>query len=546
MSLKKRNLIHLILFLLVSSQSFYIGFSQTTILSNGSGGGDWSDPNSWVGMVVPAVTDTAVIVSGDTLRVSDVSGEISVAGLTIQSGGLVWNSNRRINIYGNYLNDGIHQTDGSDQIYWRGIGTLIDGTGTVNNAGRIRVLNGDKVIPASATLTFGNGNFRIEGNLVVTNYGNLTFPGRITSANANSTWINEANASVDVGYDIVASGILTANAANNTIRYSRMAGQNIKTTSDSSYYHLEIAGSVSKTLIAPLTIHGNLTVTCPLNTNEHALELKGNYANTSVLNGDSSVVSLTGTGDQTISNPAGETYYNLTLNKPSGALILANHLNITDTLRMSGGNINCQSSILTLGTGAAGTDALIHTSGIVIGSFKRWIRDTGTDVLLPAGTAGVYRPVILNFTNLTPGTLTAEFIGQNPGTNGLPLVDGTDTVGNIFTEGYWSVVSGDGLQSSDYDLRIAGAGFASFPMDTATRILKRPSAGSSWAIDGSHLNADGDTAYRVGLSGFSQFGFGSPDSCDAPQTSDIVGSAISLYQRIRCILCRNQYTRVIL
>ncbi len=147
MFLKKRNLIHLILFLLVSSQSFYIGFSQTTILSNGSGGGDWSDPNAWAGLVVPAATDTAVIITGDTIRVSDVDGEISIGGLTIQNGGLAWNSNRRINVFGNYLNDGTHRTDAGDLIYWRGIGTMIDGTGTVNNAGRIRVLSGNKIIP---------------------------------------------------------------------------------------------------------------------------------------------------------------------------------------------------------------------------------------------------------------------------------------------------------------------------------------------------------------------------------------------------------------
>ena len=525
MSSGRRNLIYLILFLLVSSQSFNIGFSQSTIFSNGSGGGDWSDPNTWAGMVVPAATDTAVIVTGDTILVSAVSGEISVGGLTIQNGGLVWNSNRRINIYGNYLNDGVHRTDGGDLIYWRGINTLIDGTGNINNAGRIRVLSGDKIIPASATLTFGNGNFRIEGNLVVTNYGNVNFPGRITSANANSTWINEANASVEAGYDIVAGGILVASATNNTVRYSRPASQNIKPTSDGSYFHLELAGSISKNLIAPVTVLGNLTVTCPLNTNENDIVLLGSFTNTSLLNGDSSIISLTGTGNQTITNPAGEEFYSLTLNKTSGSLVLSDNLVVTDTLRMLGGNIQCGTSMLTLGTDAAGPDALIHTDGIIVGSFKRWIRDTGSDILMPAGTAGVYRPVILNFTNLTPGTLTAEFVGTNPGTNGLPLIDGTDTISNVYTEGYWNVASGDGLQSSDYDLRIAGTGFSSFPVDTATRILKRPSAGSSWILDGSHLNADGDTAYRVGLSGFSQFGFGSPDSCDAPQTGAIVGWA---------------------
>ena len=298
MSLLKKNLIHLILFLLVSSQSFYIGFSQTTISSNGSGGGDWSDPNAWTGMVVPAITDTAVIVSGDTISVSAVDGEVSVGGLTIQSGGLCWNSNRRINVYGNYLNGGTHRTDAHDLIYWRGVGTLIDGTGAIDNSGRIRIMNGDKTFPASAALTFGIGQFWIEGNRVVTNHGNLAFSGGIRHGNANSTWINEANAYVDVGVEIVPGGILVANASNNTIRYSLPAAQNITRTSDSAYYHLEIAGNISKSLTAPVTVLGNLTITCPLLTNKHGIELQGHYSNTSVLNGDSSTFILTGTGDQ--------------------------------------------------------------------------------------------------------------------------------------------------------------------------------------------------------------------------------------------------------
>ena len=46
---------------------------------------------------------------------------------------------------------------------------------------------------------------------------------------------------------------------------------------------------------------------------------------------------------------------------------------------------------------------------------------------IPYGIASAYRPVILNFSDLSPGNLSAEFIGSNPGTSGLPLLDGTDT-----------------------------------------------------------------------------------------------------------------------
>ena len=79
-----------------------------------------------------------------------------------------------------------------------------------------------------------------------------------------------------------------------------------------------------------------------------------------------------------------------------------------------------------------------------------------------------------------------------------------------------------GLASIDYNLQLAGTGFNSFDTDYGT-IPKRSSAGSPWILDGNHLQASGDTARRTGLSGFSQFAFGAPDSCDAPLLPAIVG-----------------------
>jgi hypothetical protein len=496
-------------------------FSQVTIWSNASGGGDWSDTLSWAGYVIPGISDTAVIVSGDVITVD--SSNTSVAGVVIEPSAQILQNNNNLSIYGDYLNHGQHIAYGNDRIYFRGAGTLIDGSGVVNNTGRLRILDGDKTFPASADLTFGPGEVRVGSNLTATNYGNLNFTGAINGWNAASTWINEAGSRVDVGTYIFSTGTLVANSTGNTVHYYRSGADfNLTRTSDSAYYHLEISGSNLKRLTGPTTILGDLTLQSRLTTQEWPLDLKGNYTNTSTITSDSSRITFSGNGDQTISNAAGENFYSLRVNKPSGSLILGSDLTVTDTLWMDAGDINCQSFTLQLGNSGAASPALVYSDGRILGKFKRWISDTGVDILLPSGIASVYRPVVLYFNDLSSGMLMAEFIASNPGTAGLPLVDGIDTIYNVFTEGYWDLNASEGLASSDYDVQLGGTGFSSFDTDSA-RVLKRPSAGSPWVLDGNHLQASGDTARRTGLSGFSQFAFGAPDSCDAPVTSAIVG-----------------------
>ena len=145
---------HIFLFWIILSL-VHEGYSQATISSNGSGGGDWSDTLSWSGYIIRDINDTAIIVSGDLITVD--SSNTFVAGLTIEPSATVLQNNNRLSIYGNYLNNGQHIAYGNDRIYFQGVGSLIDGSGTINNTGRIRVYDGDKVFPASASLTFGPG-----------------------------------------------------------------------------------------------------------------------------------------------------------------------------------------------------------------------------------------------------------------------------------------------------------------------------------------------------------------------------------------------------
>ncbi|KKK78844.1 hypothetical protein LCGC14_2839470, partial [marine sediment metagenome] len=94
----------------------------------------------------------------------------------------------------------------------------------------------------------------------------------------------------------------------------------------------------------------------------------------------------------------------------------------------------------------------------------------------------------------------------------------------VFTEGYWSLVKGNGLESTDYEIKLDGSGFTSFTFDSKVRILKRNSAASPWILDGTHVAPVGNVANRTGLSGFSEFALGSSSTCTPPITSLITGS----------------------
>ena len=324
------------------------------------------------------------------------------------------------------------------------------------------------------------GQFYIEANIVVTNHGTWQQGGRLWGANANSTWNNAENATLRYGADYLMSnglnGTLNASADGNTIEYTLTNTQEIKVPVDNTYYNLIIGGSGNKNLQANINVLGDLTISSILNSNNYAIQLSGDWLSTGVFNAGTSQVTLVGAADQTISNPAGETFYDLMINEVSGSVLLDHDVTVSNVLTMSGGDINTQGNTLTLGlnTGAIGT--LNHNSGTVIGIFERWISGTGTPFLFPIGTASWYRPANITFNSLTDGSLIAEFISAAPGNSGLPLTDGADDIHNAFLDGYWTLTRANSLASNDYDLDLTGNGFSSFPIVPETRLLVRPNS----------------------------------------------------------------------
>ncbi|MCP4311976.1 MAG: hypothetical protein GY790_11990, partial [Bacteroidetes bacterium] len=303
---------------------------------------------------------------------------------------------------------------------------------------------------------------------------------------------------------------------------------NIKLPQDGTYYHLEISGSTIKTLAGgDMIVKGDLNIASTFSRSNNNISLEGNWTNSDGLIDGTGEVRFIGTTDQTITNPSGESYYDLLVQKESGILTLSDNVTVSNTLSLVQGEVNAGTSILYLGTDAANEGSLAYTSGRIVGRFARWIEagSTGTDIEFPVGASGVTQTATVNFTNLSAGTLTAHFTSTNPGNNGLPLEESGDSIGNAFSEGYWTLEKGNGLGSTNYDLGLNGAGFSSFPFDAEVRIIKRNSGASPWLLDGTHVAPSGLIASRSGMNDFSEFALGSSSTCSPPVTSLITGSA---------------------
>jgi hypothetical protein len=187
----------------------------------------------------------------------------------------------------------------------------------------------------------------------------------------------------------------------------------------------------------------------------------------------------------------------------------------TNMLIMSGGNIITGSNTLTLGTSAAAAGTYTYTSGTIVGKFKRWIAAAAGNSDFPVGIAAAKRNASVNFTTppSTGGTLTAQWVSANPGLNGLPLTEGSIAVTTASSEGYWSVVAGDGLAGGAYTGTFTATAIPNVTDISQLVLLKRPNSASPWALDGIHLTTTGTPAVpvlsRTGMVGFSEFGIGS-------------------------------------
>ena len=314
------------------------------------------------------------------------------------------------------------------------------------------------------------------------------------------------------------SGTFTSQTG--TVIYDSPSGQDIPGL---TYYDISFTGAGAKTLTGDIIINNDLSITdasTVVNGTGYQISLSGNWLNTGQFTETNSTVILNGGGTSLVNRSDGlpETFWNLTIN--AGTDISANiDLIVGGTMVMSGGNIDLNGNTVILGVDDVNPGTLTYTTGRVIGTMGRWVRNDqdNIDILFPVGVTGFNRHLTYNFTDVSSsGFIYVGFDAVIPVNNGLPIFEGSATINNMFSEGFWSIIK-DGLFgfTGTYDIDLIPSGFSSYPVDGETRILSRFTA-SDWFFNGTHVAGGASLLERDDLTQFVyEYGIGYAEACVA-------------------------------
>ncbi|MBI4946154.1 MAG: T9SS type A sorting domain-containing protein [Bacteroidetes bacterium] len=409
-----RNLHHLHQFFFKTERFIFLSFflfsnlCSAAIITSTAAGGTWSAGGTWVGGVAPVAGDDAIIATtvGNSVTLGAAA---SITNITINNSATFNDGNFTLTVSGNIVINGLYQGNGTGRLNWTGTGVTLDGVGTINNINRLDPFaSTTKTILSTANITFTGANQRIDmrASTFITNNGTVTLK-TITQADATATWVNAANATLNISEAIFTTSTLTATAAGNTVNYNGSIAQTIRAT---SYYHLKYTGSNTGTLGGNINIAGDFTVS------------SGTFAPstfTTTFNGTAAAQNIYGGGTFT--------FQNLTLNNTYGTipqLIFNTNVTAKVLLTMTSGVVNLAGNTFTLGVSATASTltrtASTTTNWFYGGTFKRFWLDATTLTstsgnyygLFPMGTvnASSYRPVQINTTgNIT----TAGFFTVN-------------------------------------------------------------------------------------------------------------------------------------
>jgi hypothetical protein len=438
--------------------------------------------------------------------------------------------------------------------------TLVAGTTGLLNGGPTSNLTMTGAINTNlAGVTNGLNNFTNNNTRTVTLTGPITVFGNLTlgqgSAMKDSVFLTLGNGAVisrsggtltaaptfGTTVDIIYFGTTSFNT-NNEMPVANGILNNLTINTTGTITQANTANSVVVNNAFSI-ISGTYSI------GSNTLTLKGPISGTTGLNGGpNSNLTLSGAGSATLPNITNN-LKNFRMNRNTNNVItLGGNLSV-NILTMQGGKINTGANILSLGTGTdtASIGTMAYTSGQIItganGGFKRWFAaNTVFNVLFPVGATTTLNMITLSFSSAPSagGSLTAKFVASDPGANSLAAIDDAGyTVDTYSQTGYWQMDLGDGMSNDGiYSLGLEGQGFnvlgTSILNYQLLRILKRPSPGFDWAVDGTHVNGTGTntdpTAWRSGMTGFSQFTYGG-NIVDNPFTGTVPVELLSFTSR---------------
>ena len=542
-----------------STNSPKVSFTTNAVQLLSATSGNWNAPGTWVGGVVPVCSDNVTIVAGHTVTVNNagnVSNAITIssgATLAVASGdvtvGCTNRNNRLINNGTLNVSGGSLLVNGSVSIpntanYIQSGGTItVDG----NNAGATAtsVPSGTPIFAiGSAATSYSTGTVNLTGGTLLitdphaasggeafTYYGAANTANNITpspgftlkfgdgvstdAGGATTGFIyNQWEAFSGFKASVVADGGTGTNRGV-TSRYSPSAFQNLTVLSG------QFTGTTRMHVERDLLVSGTGILTSP----GTILMSTGTFDPVAVSLAESAspnAQSISGNG--TIRNLASAPTANLTgltiNNSNPAGVTLGRAITVSGTptitaLTLTAGNLTTTAAnLLTIGVSATTRGIIDRTGGMVVGPLAKWFGTVTGSTTFPLGNGVSYKPATINFTTAPTagGIITGRFSGTAPVFgNASPLNEGALVVNYASTQGSWFLDAG-AVTGGTYTATITGNGSTDVIDYTKTVLIKRPSAGGDWVLNGTHVTTTGSNTApvlsRTAMSGFSEFAIG--------------------------------------
>ncbi len=561
--------------------------------ASGANGSNWTNGTNWYvyngssysissSNVIPSSSSNVIIPSTSAGCVAQqpavaLSGSVDANNVTIETGAaLTMGDGSVLNVAGNFTNSGTF-TPGTGTVNFTGNGTQVVTVG--NQAFNNVTLNGSGAVQLAGNTTI-NGNLTINNGELLGGTNQITLKGNwlspSTGFNAGTSTVVLAGANGTIQSINNGQGGEFFNLTHNTSSkvelaeeisilndFSNSVGEFSLLNSNTASYNVTIAGNWTNSgLLTP----GTATVLFSKNVAGQSQNVNNgtssffsifklgqsplNSVVESKMNGDlylqnpvqiNGTISLTGTGNQSISGDPSVTLVNidnLKINK-TGDVTLSKPVRVTGTLTMDQGNIiTSATNKLEIGSSTSSLGSVSWVSGNVVGPMRRWFtgapNSTVASGIFPVGLSNVNRYGQINFP-AAPGSggyIEMEYKAGPPSNaptwTYLTTPDG-QLIQTYENEGYWDITPYDefgddypsGLNTSAFTLRLRANGLTSVNDVSVARIIRSPGPDhTTWEPAGFHIASTGSTTDFViqsnTVTGFSWFNIGAPNSNPLP------------------------------